>query len=110
MRVESHPEVLLDHSQRAYEAATGDTLTDAVNGAPRRTGEYAGTLRLGPMTQGDRLSTSIGSPLPQAGAVEHGVDVGPGQRGPHMAGAHSTAAAVAHFSDYMTRRLRDTAL
>lgn len=106
MRVESYPEVLLDKTERGFEAAVGETLDRAVANAPRRTGEYAASLRRSATETGTVLRARIGSPLPQAGAVELGADVGP-RRGPHMEGSLAIRRAIEQYPDAVTRRLRE---
>lgn len=106
MRVESFPEVLLDKTERGFEAAVDETLERAAGYAPRLSGEYAASLRRSTTETGPMLRAQIGSPLPQAGAVERGADVGP-RRGPHMRGAFAIGRAIEQYPDAVTRRLRE---
>jgi hypothetical protein len=93
--------------ERKVAAANAGALEDvagaARQAARRRTGEYAGSIRaVADGTSGG----SVGSPLPQAGAVERGANVGP-RRGPHMSGRPAIRpAALQHFGRAFARRFR----
>lgn len=69
--------------------------------APRRTGEYAANMQV---ARNERTG-ALFNPLPQAGAVERGADVGP-RRGPHMRGAGTIRRAGAEFPAHMSEALR----
>lgn len=88
------------------EAARGgleDTRADAAAEAPRLTGEYASNFQ---STYNPEDGTgAVYNPLPQAGAVERGANVGP-RRGPHMAGSHTLRTVGPRWLDHTTRRLR----
>lgn len=95
-------------ARAAHEAALQAVAQGARTRARRRTGEYAGSIRatVPPGTLGDRFTGSVGSPLPQAGAVERGANVGP-RKGPHMRGQPSIRpAAVALYGRAFAARMR----
>jgi hypothetical protein len=104
-------EPLLAKTDAAFRLATEDTLRDAQAEAARhsRTGEHAASLAVtSPAGSTDQMSVSLGSPLPQARALERGADVGP-RRGPHMKGIHAVSAAAERFPEHMTRRMQEQA-
>lgn len=101
MRITTDYAPLFGKVERSFEGAADDTLAEARATAPRRSGEYAGSLE----RRGSGLSSTIGSPLPQAGAVERGADVGP-RRGPHMGPVGTLREAGDRFPERMTSRLR----
>jgi hypothetical protein len=92
---------LSEKMRRAHEAASQEIVEIARVRAPRRTSQYAGSLR----ADVDGLSASIGSPLPQAGAVERGANVGR-RRGPHMRGQASVRPAAQQYGHAFTERMR----
>ena len=90
-------------NEKAFAAAAQQTLRDATAFAREhtQTGEYVSSLQLGAINRtGNGLTVRIGSPLPQARAVELGADVGP-RRGPHMKGQGSIGKAVEQFPRQM---------
>ncbi len=101
MRFEDDSRKLVERSEQATRAAFDDVLDRRRADAPRLTGQYAASLTMSV----DGLRASIGSPLPQAHAVERGADVGP-RRGPHMGPVGTLAKAGADFRDAMPRHLR----
>lgn len=94
---------------RSANAAGLEAVASTAQGrARRRTGEYAASIRAssgGPV--GDRMIGHVGSPLPQAGAVERGANVGP-RRGPHMRGSPSIRpAAIETFGRAFAAKMRE---
>src|SRR5215212_3670288 len=94
-------------SRAAHSAALEAVANAARARAPKRSGEYAASIRA---TEGIGLGThltgSVGSHLPQAGAVERGANVG-ARRGPHMRGQPSIRpAAIAAFGRSFEARFR----
>ena len=65
----------------AHEAGLQAVASASRQRAPRRTGEYAGSITY----SASGLRGQVGSRLPQAGAVERGANVG-ARVGPHMRG------------------------
>jgi hypothetical protein len=102
MIVESFPQVLFEKAERAHDAAVDDALAHAQATAPRLTGEYADSIE----ARGEGSSSVIGSPLPQAGAVERGANVGPGRRGPHMGPVGTLSQIGGVYIASMTNHLR----
>ena len=85
-------------SRTATEDALEATANRARATALRRTGEYQASIRA--------TSSGVGSPLPQAGAVERGANVG-ARKGPHMRGRASIRpAAVNGFGDAFATSFR----
>lgn len=68
MKVVSHPEVVLDHATQAFVDAVADTIVDAQDTAPRRTGEYAASIGAMSIGMGDPLYGRAKSAVPRAGA------------------------------------------
>ncbi|MEA2676398.1 MAG: hypothetical protein QOJ81_539 [Chloroflexota bacterium] len=76
MKVESHPEVLLDRVTQAFVDAVADTIVDAQDMAPRRTGDYAGSIGALSIGMGDPLYGRAKSAIPRAGASHGERDAG----------------------------------
>jgi hypothetical protein len=73
VKVESHPELLEDHARRAFDVAIEDTLTDARQRAPKRTGAFARSLELSEIEDSaGRLSVRLGSSMSSARVKEAG--------------------------------------
>lgn len=106
MKVETHPEVLQRQVFEGAEDAAEDLLDAARASAPVLTGEYRDSLQItGIGSLGDTRTFRIGSPLPQARAVEFGANVGH-RVGPHMRGVGHLDDAVMQWPRLMTSRLR----
>lgn len=104
MKVEPNAEGVARLHARNDAAAKGgleDVRDELANQSARRSGEYAGSLRVD-YADGHGV---LYSPLPQAGAVERGADVGP-RRGPHMRGQHLIARLGPTWPAKVTARLR----
>jgi hypothetical protein len=86
----------------AAHAAGLEAVAEAARGrAPHRSGEYAASIK----ASAEGLSGHVRSPLPQAGAVERGANVGP-RRGPHMRGQPSIRpAALEQYRRGFARRM-----
>lgn len=83
------PRFLQERLEVAHAAALEASAQVARQRAPRRTGEYAGSIDA--IVSG--LVGRVGSSLVRATAIERGADVGP-RRGPHMAGQPTVRPAV----------------
>jgi hypothetical protein len=106
VKFESHHDVLLRRVEDAHEHSTVRVLDLARANAHKVSGEHGASLRAtAPSSDVGRLTSRIGSPLPQAGAVERGANVGP-RRGPHMKGAHAIERAGEQYPTFMTDELR----
>lgn len=91
--------------ERAHRAALEDVARIAAAQAPRRTGEYAGSIHAYP---GEGATGRVGSPLARAGAVERGANVGP-RRGPHMRGQPSVRpAAIQNYRRAFASRMQSS--
>lgn len=103
MKFDDRSYILIDRTARAAQVAFRDVLERRRGDAPRLTGEYASSLEL--RSHGNEAT--IGSPLPQAGAVERGANVG-ARRGPHMGPVGTLSRAGEDFLQAMPRALRTT--
>lgn len=89
----------LNRTAQAHNRALQTVAARARQRAPRRSGEYAGSIMAHEELDFLRSSFrgSVGSNLPQARTVERGANVG-ARRGPHMRGQPTIRPAV--LSDF----------
>lgn len=111
MKVTTNPAPLYDHATTAFYAAADDVLKVAQQLAPKRTGKYAGTLRVYRRKRKDRPTATIGSrTAPQTSVLERGGWTREG-RGVHIARANAPrplTRAGKQFPLFYERRLRRT--
>lgn len=91
VKVENHPEVLLDRVTQAFVDAVADTIVDAQAMAPRLTGEYAASIGALSIGMGDPLYGRARSSVPRAGSSRAETHAGQVRLSTPVSGGHLVA-------------------